>query len=123
MGDRLEVEPPLGRDDVVFLAGFGPEPVRSHDGRPVEARTGVVRAWPAQPALPSPWVPCAEGCCLLLAPGRGTGPAGQWLRFLVERFLAPAHRVSGTAAPVGLPGRPACLLVVEAGEVFEGYVS
>jgi hypothetical protein len=118
--EHVSVRPRLDRSEVVFLAGFGRQPVRFHNGRSVEVRDRVARIWPGQPALSSPWVPCARGCCLEVSPSQVPGAAAQWLRFLIETFLAPRHRVNGSA-DVGAPrGRPAGLVIVDDNDVFEG---
>lgn len=110
-GDRLSLTPALDAGDADFIAGF----VR---------RVGpVARIWPGQPAVPSPWVPCASGCCLVLASSRvGQESAGQWLRFLISEFLTHGHRVDGRVEVPGSLCRGSSLLIVEAGEVFEGEI-
>lgn len=111
VGPRLTVVPALDAGDVAFLAGFS-----RHAGR-------VARIWPGQPAVPSPWVPCSSGCCLVLVPPHTGGEVvGQWLRFLLAEFLGGTHRVDGWLDVPGPLGRPATLLIVEAGEVFQGEV-
>ena len=110
-GPRLTLTPSLDVGDVEFLTGFS-----RHAGR-------VARIWPGQPAVPSPWVPCAAGCCLVLVPPHGGGEAvGQWLRFLVTEFFGAAHRVDGWLDVPGPLGRGSTLLIVEAGDVFVGEV-
>ena len=111
-GDRLAVVPALDAGDVDFLAGFS-------------RRVGhVARIWPGQPAVPCPWIPCDEGCCLVLSPARGsTESPGQWLRFLITEFLAGRHRVDGWVSVPGPAFCAATLLIVEAGDVFEGVAS
>jgi hypothetical protein len=108
-GDRLRVAPALEAGDVAFLAGFS-------------RQAGMVaRIWPGQPAVPSPWVPCDDGCCLVLQPTRtAVAAAGQWLRFLMTEFLADRHRVDGWLEVPGPFGRGSSLMIVEAGDVFEG---
>jgi hypothetical protein len=108
-GDRLGLTPPLDAGDVEFLAGFS-------------GRVGrIARIWPGQPAVPSPWVPCDQGCCLVLVPTRAVGPAaGQWLRFLIAEFLGDTHRIDGSIEVPASFGRGSSVLIVEAGEVFEG---
>lgn len=107
---RLTVTPPLDAADVSFLIGFS-----RHAGR-------VLRIWPGQPAVPSPWVPCSAGCCLMLVPPAAGDVADQWLRFLLIEFLAERHRVDGWIDVPGPLGRPSVVLIVEAGEVFQGEV-
>ena len=110
---RLSITPAIGASDVAFLAGLSRQP----SGR-------VARIWPGQPAVPSPWVPCAEGCCLVLASPRArVDTAGQWLRFLIVEFLSDRHQVSGWVVVPGVTGRRPLLLIVEAGEVFEGELA
>jgi hypothetical protein len=46
--------------------------------------------------------------------------AGQWLRFLITEFLGESHRVDGWVSVPGPLGRASTLLIVEAGDVFEG---
>ena len=109
-GARLGLTPALDSGDGAFLAGFS----RHGTGR-------VARIWPGQPAVPSPWVPCAAGCCLVLVPPRaGWEAAGQWLRFLIAKFLSEGHRVDGWVEVPGPVGRGSSLLIVEGGDVFEG---
>ena len=111
-GERLAITPALEACDVAFLAGFS-----RHAGR-------VARIWPGQPAVPSPWVPCPSGCCLVLVPSQAVAEAaGQWLRFLIGEFLGERHRVEGWVSVPGPIGRAAALLIVEAGDVFEGDLS
>ena len=108
-GDRLRLTPALDAGDVAFLAGFS---------RPAGP---VARIWPGQPAVPSPWVPCDAGCCLVLVPTRAVAPAAaQWLRFLICEFLGDSHRLDGWISVPGPIGRASALLIVEAGDVFEG---
>jgi hypothetical protein len=108
-GDRLTLTPALDPGDVTFLAGFS-----MLAGR-------VARIWPGQPAVPSPWAPCDSGCCLVLVPTRAVSEAaGQWLRFLIAEFLGGSHRVNGRVSVPGSLGRASMLLIVEAGDVFEG---
>lgn len=109
----LSITPALEDGDAAFLAGFARHP----SGR-------VARIWPGQPAVPSPWVPCAEGCCLVLAsPCIGVDTAGQWLRFLIAEFLDDRHQVNGWVVVPGVLGRRPVLLIVETGEVFEGELA
>lgn len=111
-GDRLRVSPPLDAADRRFLAGFSPRPGE------------VAQIWPGQPVVPSPWKPCEVGCCLLLVPTRTVAEsAGQWLRFLAEQFLRGRHRLDGQVLVPRMRGRASTLLIVEAGDVFEGQVT
>ena len=105
----LRVTPALDSSDADFLAGFSRQPIAAH------------RIWPGQPAVPSPWVPCDEGCCLLLVPTRSRlAAAGQWLRFLVSEFLSGRHRVDGSVQVPGAMGCGPVLLIAEGDDVFEG---
>ncbi|PUA82414.1 hypothetical protein [Nocardioides currus] len=107
--NRLAVTPALDARDVEFLSGFSPQGSR------------IARIWPGQPAVPSPWRPCPEGCCLVIVPTRAVvTSAGQWLRFLVGELIGDRHRVDGWVRIPGPPGRAGVLLIVEQGEVFEG---
>ena len=111
LGQRLSVTPALDAGDVTFLTGFS-----RHAGQ-------VSRIWPGQPAAPSPWVPCASGCCLRLVPSVGGEVVGQWLRFLITEFLGDRHRVDGwldVPGPLERAAAVSTVLIVEAGEVFEG---
>lgn len=111
--DRLSVTPALESGDATFLAGFARRP------------GAVARIWPGQPGVPSPWTPCDEGCCLILAADQTVVEvAGQWLRFIMTEFLGDRHRVDGwvkVPLPRQRPG--ASVLIVEAGDVFEGVAS
>lgn len=108
-GDRLSLSPALDTGDAAFLAGFSRQAGR------------VGRIWPGQPAVPSPWVPCDEGCCLVFVPSRvGPDAAAQWLRFLITEFLGDGHRVDGWVNLPGMLGRRSTVLMVEASDLFEG---
>lgn len=122
---RLSLTPPLDAGEVTFLAGFSRERLPTHDGRQgaLQPEGRPARIWPGQPTVPSPWAPCDQGCCLVLVSARpGIEAAGQWLRFLLAEFLAGPRRVEGWVRVVGIPGRRPALLIVEAGEVFEGQL-
>ncbi len=94
--ERITVSPPLDPDEsrlVGGLAGVG---------------AGPRRVWPGQPSRRSPWLPCAEGCCLVLESrphlGAGADPAA-WLRFLIREVLAPrSAEALARAGQLGLPG-------------------
>ncbi len=90
---RLRVQPPLNTDEVAFLASFSREPLARHDGaREAEQVPRVRRIWPGRPPGWSPWVSCAEGCCLVIHDGESVEAAAGWLRFLVHTFLRPTAR-------------------------------
>ena len=92
-GGRVGVQPPLSPAEVSFLAAFSREPVPRHDGGTVsEALPRVRRLWPGRPRGWSPWVPCAEGCCLVVDQQQPVEAAAEWLRFLVHTFLRPTAR-------------------------------
>ena len=94
--ERITISPPLDPDEsrlVGGLAGVG---------------EGPRRVWPGQPGSRSPWLPCADGCCLVLEarPHRGgrAAPAA-WLRFLIREVLAPRSEAARARADrLGLPG-------------------
>lgn len=110
--DRLSVTPALEPGDAAFLSGFARQ------------AGAVARIWPGQPAVASPWIPCDRGCCLVLLPhGANVDTVGQWLRFIITEFLGDVHRVDGWIGVPGQLGRGSCLLIVEAGDVFEGVAS
>lgn len=118
---RLRVTPAIDASDVVFLSGFSRHSVPEHGELPSLAEGGITRMWPGQPAVASPWVPCADGCCLVLAPSRArVDAAGQWLRFLIAEFLGAPHRLDGCVEVPGSRGRGPVLLLVDGDEVFEG---
>ena len=107
--ERLRVTPALDPSDAAFLAGFARQPITAH------------RVWPGQPAVPSPWVPCDEGCCLLLVPTRSRlDAAGQWLRFLVSEFLCGRHGLDGCVQVPAILGQRRVVLIAEGERVFEG---
>jgi hypothetical protein len=94
--ERITVEPPLDRAEsavVGGLAGVG---------------AGPRRVWPGQPSRRSPWLPCADGCCLVLESRPHLGSAADpatWLRFLIREVLAPrATEARARADRLGLPG-------------------
>ncbi len=116
----LRVAPALDAGDAAFLAGFSRHAVPSHGQQPRPDVGAVTRIWPGQPAVASPWVPCADGCCLALAPARvGVDAAGQWLRFLIAEFLGARHHVVGRVEVPGGRGRRSLLIMVEGNDVFE----
>lgn len=116
----IRVDPPLTPREVDLVSGLAGAP-------------GVVRRiLPPQPTPRSPWLVCAEGCCLRLALRVGEDPAG-WLRWLVRELLDPrsqsacrrarllaldgAHVLTGEV--VVRPGPQAARLVVRANRVRE----
>lgn len=124
---RLGVHPALAPEEVAFLAGFGAHPVPGHgqgmagEGAGEGAGSGrVARLWPGQPAIACPWVPCARGCCLVLAGRQRPGSAAAWLRFLLAEFLAPGHAVTGSVVAAGVVSRWRVLLIADGADVFEG---
>ncbi len=121
---RLTIAPALEAGDVAFLAGFSRHAIPAHGDAapPVTTRLArVARIWPGQPAVPSPWVPCAAGCCLVLAsPPPGPEAVGQWLRFLLAEFLTDDYRLDGRVEVVGGLGTRSILLIVEGRDMFEG---
>jgi hypothetical protein len=119
--ERLTVTPPLPPDDVVFLAGFGRQTIDDHDGVRLALPGRVARIWPGQPSAPCPWVPCADGCCLHLAPRAEVLVAGAWLRFLLAEFLEGVHEVDGAVEIAGA-GRARAVLIADRTDVFEGAV-
>lgn len=109
----VAVRPALDSSDAEFLAGFA-----RRRGDP-----GVARLWPGQPRPPSPWRPCARGCCLELradAGGLPPGLAGAWLRWLVATFLE-SRAVTGVAR-VPVRGGRVEVVVADRDGVFEGEV-
>ena len=94
--ERITVTPPLDDAEsavVGGLAGVG---------------DGPRRVWRGQPGRRSPWLPCVDGCCLVLEArprlGSEADPAA-WLRFLIREVLAPRSTAArARAAGLGLPG-------------------
>ena len=97
----LFVDPPLNAAEVAFLAGFGRAAVPAHGGGARDVPP-LRRVWPGQPGSWSPWVPCRDGCCLVLGPRAHPDDAAVWLRFLLSRFLKPRTRDRCPDAPDGL---------------------
>ena len=90
--DVVTVQPPLATREAELLAGLA------------GAGPGPRQVWPGQPGRRSPWLPCSEGCCLVLEPRPGVDPA-PWLRFLVRELLAPvAREPRERLRRLGLPG-------------------
>jgi hypothetical protein len=94
--ERITVEPPLDRAEAALVGGLA------------GVGSGPRRVWAGQPSRRSPWLPCLDGCCLVLEsrPHRATAadPAA-WLRFLIREVLAPRAAASRTRAErLGLPG-------------------
>lgn len=94
--ERISITPPLDRAEaevVGALAGVG---------------AGPRRVWAGQPSARSPWLPCADGCCLVLESRPHLGAAADpatWLRFLIREVLAPrAVLARARAGRLGLPG-------------------
>lgn len=98
--ERITISPPLDADEsrlVGGLAGVG---------------DGPRRVWAGQPSSRSPWLPCADGCCLVLEarPHLGSRAGGRvdpatWLRFLIREVLSPrAAQPRARAERLGLPG-------------------
>lgn len=94
--ERITVEPPLDRAETAVVGGLA------------GVGDGPRRVWPGQPGSRSPWLPCVDGCCLVLETrphrGRAADPA-TWLRFLVREVLAPRAAAARQRAEVlGMPG-------------------
>ena len=94
--ERITVAPPLDGAEVSLVGGLA------------GVGDGPRRVWPGQPGRRSPWLPCVDGCCLVLETrphlGPGADPAA-WLRFLIREVLAPrAAEARARADRVGLPG-------------------
>jgi hypothetical protein len=94
--ERITVAPPLDPAEIELVGGLA------------GVGAGPRRVWPGQPGRRSPWLPCADGCCLVLESrphlGAGAGPA-TWLRFLIREVLAPRSAASRARADLlGLPG-------------------
>jgi hypothetical protein len=88
----VTVRPPLAAGELELVAGFA------------GVGAGPRSLWPGQPGPRSPWVPCADGCCLVAEGGHGTDPV-RWLRFLVREVLSPQARdARERAARFGVPG-------------------
>jgi hypothetical protein len=94
--ERITVAPPLDPAEAALVGGLA------------GVGAGPRRVWPGQPGRRSPWLPCADGCCLVLESrahaGGGSDPAS-WLRFLIREVLAPRSAAAlGRADLLGLPG-------------------
>jgi hypothetical protein len=94
--ERITVAPPLDAAEAALVGGLA------------GVGDGPRRVWPGQPSRRSPWLPCAEGCCLVLESrphlGAGADPAA-WLRFLIREVLAPRSAEARARADLlGLPG-------------------
>jgi len=83
--ERITVDPPLDGTEVTLLGGLA------------GVGDGPRRVWPGQPGRRSPWLPCVDGCCLVLETrphlGAGADPA-EWLRFLIREVLAPRSKAA-----------------------------
>ena len=67
----------------------------------------------------------ADPSHLLVVAVVGGEVVGQWLRFLIAEFLGDRHRVDGwldVPVPLERAAAVSTVLIVEAGEVFEGEV-
>lgn len=127
--NRLALSPPLAPEDAAFVAGFAPRLV-SAAARSCTSTVPdpgarelplVTRVWPGQPLGPCPWVPCLDGCCLVLvcASCAALESAASWLRFLLVTILGGPGE--GTVE-IGRGDVVERVLVIEDGAVFEGYV-
>lgn len=94
--ERITVEPPLDRAEAAVVGGLA------------GVGAGPRRVWPGQPGRRSPWLPCRDGCCLVLESRPHLGVAADpatWLRFLIREVLAPrAAQSRARAERLGLPG-------------------
>jgi hypothetical protein len=94
--ERITLAPPLDRAEAALVGGLA------------GVGDGPRRVWPGQPSRRSPWLPCSEGCCLVLESRpqlRTAAEPAAWLRFLIREVLAPrAAAALARAASVGLPG-------------------
>ena len=94
--ERITVEPPLDQAEAALLGGLA------------GVGAGPRRVWRGQPSRRSPWLPCLDGCCLVLESRPqlvcAADPA-TWLRFLIREVLAPrAAEARARADRLGLPG-------------------
>ena len=92
--ERITVAPPLDRAELTLVGGLA------------GVGEGPRRLWPGQPSRRSPWLPCHDGCCLVLESRlEAQADAAAWLRFLIREVLAP-RSVAATARAdaLGLPG-------------------
>jgi hypothetical protein len=94
--ERITVAPPLDAAETALVGGLA------------GVGAGPRRVWPGQPGRRSPWLPCTDGCCLVLESrphlGSGADPA-TWMRFLIREVLAPrAAEARARAELLGLPG-------------------
>ncbi|GAB3254085.1 hypothetical protein [Nocardioides dilutus] len=94
--ERISITPPLDQREAELVGGLA------------GAGAGPRRVWPGQPSPRSPWLPCLDGCCLVLECRPNLAPAADpatWLRFLIREVLAPrAAQARARADRVGLPG-------------------
>ena len=94
--ERITVEPPLDPAEAALVGGLA------------GAGAGPRRLWAGQPGHRSPWLPCLDGCCLVLESRPHLAPPADpatWLRFLIREVLAPrAAAARARAGQVGLPG-------------------
>jgi hypothetical protein len=100
---HIEIHPPLNTAEQHYLLAFaasrrynragGPyevpgNPSAEHDERPAEIDTYNAPA-PGQPSLWCGWQPCWGGCCLSFDGREKFYGATEWLRYLIDHFLAP----------------------------------
>jgi hypothetical protein len=73
-------------------------PAAEHDEQPADIDRYNTPA-PGQPSLWCGWQPCWDGCCLSFDGREKFYGATQWLRYLIDHFLAPgAHAASSGLA-------------------------
>ena len=100
---HIEIQPRLTIAEQHYLLAFaasrrhnragGPyevpgNPSAEHDERPADLERYNTPA-PGQPSLWCGWQPCRDGCCLSFDGREKFYGATEWLRYLIDHFLAP----------------------------------
>jgi len=109
---QVTVEPPLNAAEVEYLSAFassrrwdrpdGPYAVPDNpwaERVPDDARDAYNRLPVGQPQLHCQWVPCLDGHCLSFDGREKFYRPVEWMRYLIDHFLAPGAQ----AATSGLP--------------------
>jgi len=107
----VEVTPKLSDAEMSYLTAFaatrrwfrqeGPYVVLDNPSvdEPYDDVELYNRPWLGEPSLWCHWVPCWEGCCLSFDGGEKFYAPTQWLRYLIEHFLAPDARAAKSGNP------------------------
>jgi len=109
---HIDIDPPLNDQEAAYLSAFHHSRRWDRPGGPydvppnpfAEQRSDADidaynRPTPGQPQLYCQWQVCWEGCCLSFDGNEKFYEPVQWLRYLIDHFLAPGAKASAAGLP------------------------